>query len=317
MFKKIKRFGFVILLTPVLCSGQKTEEYYDFYWKPCEPGMARFYSTVEKTDSGWLRHDYFINSGQLQMRALYNEKDCKTQNGYSVYYHANGQLSIAGKRVNGMREGVCVQYHYNGMMADSAFYHQDKVTGTHIRWHRNGFMADSIAIINDSTSVQISWFDNGNISAAGYWAGDQRHGKWKFYHSNGVPAGEEVYNKGRVISKNYFQQDGTPQPDTAKANAVPRFKSGGDDGWRRYLENNARWPDGYELVNTNTVTVGVSFCVDEEGKIIEVEMWVPFNPVFDDIALDIIRSSPAWKPAVRNNRKVKFWFRQPLTFQQQ
>ncbi|MGQ0739732.1 MAG: energy transducer TonB [Bacteroidota bacterium] len=308
---------FLMAFSQLIVTAQKKEQYYDFFWKPSEPGLARYYSTTEKTDSGWLRHDYYISDMTLQMRALYEDADCKVQNGYCVYYHSNGNISTAGRRVHGKREGVCVQYHFNGMMADSATYSNDKPLGSRFRWHRNGYLADSIAHVNDSTDIHFGWFDNGAPESGGYMLDGKFQGKWKFYHRNGALAGEEVYDKGRVISKQYFNEDGSAQPDTAKANTETAFKNGGGDGWRRFLQKNTQWPAGYELANTNLVTVGVSFCVDEEGKLTDIEMWVPFHPVFDKEAIDIIRKSPAWKPAILHNRKMKSWFRQPITFQQE
>ncbi len=296
--------------------GQKTEVYYDFFWQPCEPSLACFYSTLEKTDSGWLRHDYYTSNRMLQMRALYEDIECKIQNGYAIYFYANGNISTAGRRIHGKREGVCVQYHSNGMIADSATYHDDIPVGTRHRWHRNGYPADSIAHLNDSIDVHIRWFDNGSPESGGYILRGKMHGKWRFYHRNGTLAGDELYQNGIVISKTYFNEDGSAQPDTTKANTEASFKSGGETGWRRYLQNKVQWPEGYELANTNMITVGVSFCIDENGKTTDIEMSIPFHPIFDATAMEIIRKSPLWKPAIRNNRKMKTWFSQPITFQQ-
>ncbi|HNR16733.1 MAG TPA: energy transducer TonB [Chitinophagaceae bacterium] len=309
--------NFILIITQciaVTLTAQTTEAYYDFFWKPCEPGLARFYSTVQKTDSGWLRHDYFITSSTLQMRALYADKECKIKNGEAVYFHANGQLQARGRFVNDKREGIYTRYHPNGMMSDSGFYQNDNSTGIRYRWHSNGYVADSITRVNDSTEVQVSWFDDGSINAAGYLLNNELNGKWKYWHRNGTAAGEEVYDKRKVISKTYYNEDGSAQPDTALANSDAVFKNGGQQGWRRYLEKNVRWPENYQLVNTTQVTVGVSFSIDENGKVGDVELYVPFHPVFDKAAEEIIRKSPDWKPAMRNNRKTKAWYRQPLTF---
>jgi hypothetical protein len=54
--------------------AQKTETFYDYNWQPCEAENARFYGTLQKTDSGWLRKDYFLPGNSLQMQALYEDK---------------------------------------------------------------------------------------------------------------------------------------------------------------------------------------------------------------------------------------------------
>lgn len=298
-------------------AAQKTEQYYDYYWKPCTAENARYFSTVEKTDSGWFRNDYFLNTGYLQMQALYEDKDNKIQNGYYSYFYANGQASSIGRRVHGKREGVCVQYHSNGMMSDSATFHADQPVGARFHWHRNGYQADSTNHVNDSMDVSIGWFDNGNVSYAGYLLYGKKTGKWKYYHRNGQLSGEEVFNSGNVVSKTFYNEDGSAQPDTSKANRDARFTKGGEKGWLSYLYKNMFWPNDYQLSATGIITVGVSFTINEEGKPEDIEMSVPFHPAFDKIAMDIIRRSPPWIPALSNNRRVKAYFNQPVSFQQE
>ncbi|MEI9809225.1 MAG: energy transducer TonB [Bacteroidota bacterium] len=309
---------FLILLFAGLyisAAAQKTESFYDYNWKPCTAENARFYSTLEKTDSGWLRHDYYLNGMSLQMRALYEDKECKIQTGQCSYYHANGYPSTLGRMVKNKQEGVCMRYYSNGMTADSAYYQNGKPVGHRFLWHRNGFLSDSIAHLNDSIDIQITWFDDGAPSAGGLLLRGKKHGTWKYYHHHGALSGTEVYNNGSLVSKEYFNEDSTPQTNMAKANTDAVFKNG-TQAWTKYLEKNLYWPHNYGITNTDMVTVGVEFVIDESGKPQDVEVVVPFNTVFDKIAVDIIRNCPAWKPAIRQNRKVKMLFRQPVTFRQ-
>jgi TonB family protein len=296
-------------------TAQTKEIYYDYNWKPCAPENARFFSTLKKTDSGWFRNDYFLAGKRLQMQALYEDADCKIQNGHCYYFHANGKAEIIGMKVHDKQEGLCLRYHSNGMIADSAFYHNGIPVGSRIRWHRNGYMSDSIYHVNDSMDVQISWFDDGSLASAGYLLHDKAHGKWKFYHHNGNLSSEEIHDNGKVISKTFYNEDGTPQVAVPKADNEPSFKND-IAGWQKYLAKNLYWPKGYEFNNGNTAVVVVEFTINEEGKVENEEVVVPLYPEFDKIALRVIHNSPGWAPAVAHNRKVKFKFRQPVTFQQ-
>lgn len=300
-----------------ISNAQKTEYYLDFNRKPCEPGNARFYGTLEKTDSGWLNQDYYVNNGKVHMRVLYADSTLKIHNGTGLWFHPNGVPRIVARWVNNRKEGLALFFHSNGMIVDSAYYHLDKRIGARHRFHPNGYMADSIYAVNDSMEIQISWFDNGSISHAGYLKDGERHGKWKFFHRNGTLAGYEQFFNGHVIKKEYFNEDGSLQPDTAKANAEASFKNGGENGWRKYLAKSLYWPRNLELTNTNSVTIGISFTINEEGKTEDVEVYVPFHPEFEKIAIRIIRNSPAWNPAISNNRRVKQYYRQPVTFAQE
>jgi TonB family protein len=309
--------AFISLILCLSASAQKTELYYDYNWRPCKPAEARFFCTLEKTDSGWFRNDYFIGSMSLQMRALYKDSACKIQNGYCTYFHANKVLAASGRILHNKAEGVYVHYHSNGMMADSAFYHNGIPSGIYLSWHRNGYLSDSISHVNDSMDVHVSWFADGVLASAGYQLNGKPHGKWQFFHHNGKLSSLEVFDKGKPLSKEYFNEDGSPATDTSNANRETVIKNGGADGWKKYLEKNLYWPRGLQFATGNMAVVVVEFTINELGKVENEEVVVPFHPEFDKIALRTIHNSPEWIPAVAHNRKVKFRFRQPVTFQQQ
>jgi len=304
------------LLLCYSATAQKTETFYDYYWKPCGAEEARYFGTVEKTDSGWLRNDYYVSTKRLQMQALYEDEACKIQNGNSIYYYANGYASATGRYVHGKREGVCISYHSNGMISDSSLFHNGLVVDKRFGWHPNGFISDSVNRINDSTCVEVGWFDDGNLAYAGYLLNDNKQeGKWKYYHHNGQLSSVELYAHGKLISAGYFDESGKPQTDTSSVNRESNFK-GGEAAWIRWLEKKLYWPAHLEFTTPGSVTVGISFVIDENGKVTDAEVSMPFHDAFDKIALNIIKSSPPWQPAVAHNRKVKAYRRQPVTFVQ-
>ena len=308
---------FSCFLISIQLAAQPKPVFYDFYWRPCKLEQARFYSITKQTDSGWLRQDYFISNQQLQMRALYEDAACKIQNGRCVYFHANGRVSLDEQMLHGKREGVCVNYYFNGMMADSAFYHDNKPVGSRVYWHRNGYMSDSVFHVNDSMDTQMSWGYNGSPSAAGYYKYGKQYGKWQYMHPNGKIAAYEVYKDGEIISQEYFNEDGSLQPDVNKANQAASFKNNGLEGWKKYMNKNLYWPHDYKLVNADSVTVGLEFTINTEGRIVDIDITIPFNDEFDMIAEKIMRTCPLWKPAIQHNRKVEERYLQAVTFIQE
>lgn len=297
---------------------QPIREYYDYNWKPCTIDLASFYSTIESTDSGYWRKDYFIASNQLQMQALFEDPACKIHKGPYYYFYSNGNLNMSGQRNGSKYEGPCVSYWSNGMIRDSSFYQSGQKKGASLSWHNNGIMHDSSIAVNDTLSIYLSWHFDGTPAIGGYYAFGKKHGIWKYFHPNGQEAAELVYDHGRSISKKYFSENGDLLPDTATAkfNHDARFRRGGDD-WLNYVYKNIYWPTGYKLENTDKVTVIVSFTVNEEGKVEDVEMEIPFYPEFDKIALEAIRKSPAWKPALLENTRIRDYYRQGITFTQE
>jgi TonB family protein len=304
-----------LLLLCYTSTAQKTEAYYDYFWKPCKAEEAGYFSTVEKTDSGWLRKDYYVTTKHLQMRGLYEDEANKIHNGYCTWYYANGYPSATGRYVHGKREGLCLSYLANGMVTDSALFHNDQVVDKRLRWHRNGFIADSINRINESTCVQIGWFDDGNLAYAGHLVNDQQEGKWKYYHHNGQLSANEMYSAGKLMAAVYFDETGKEQSDTSTIDREAGFK-GGEKDWIKYLGKKLYWPANLAFKTPGSVTVGISFTIDENGKVTDAEVSMPFHDAFDKIALNIIKNSPAWQPARSHNRKVKAYRRQPITFVQ-
>jgi len=294
---------------------QKKEAYYNFFWQSCSAENARYYSVVQKTDSGWLRDDYFLSSRSLQMHALYEDEACKIENGFCQYYHANGRPSLIERLIHGKQEGICIAYYSNGMMSDSAVFHNGRVVDKRFKWYANGYMSDSISRVNDTLEVQVGWFDDGTLSYAGYLVNEKQAGKWKYFHHNGQVSSLEVYEKGQLISAEYFDETGQAQKDTTGVNSKAKFK-GGDDAWKKYLDKHLYWPANLKFSTAATITVGVNFTVDENGKLDNVEVYLPFHPEFDNIALGTVKNSPAWTPATSHNRKVKAYLRQPISFAQ-
>ncbi len=305
-----------ILLLSLSCFAQKIEKFFDYAWRPTIANTARYYALIEKKDTVWHRKDFFIHEGKLQMEGYYQDSTCKKEEGKFSYYHANGALEAIGAYKNGKREGFWLRYHDNGMMQDSVIYEGGKVVGTRLRWHPNGFLSDSSVMNKDGSGMEVSWFDNGNPSAAGrYAAGNKMHGKWQFFHRNGKPSATEVYENGTLLSKQYFDEEGNTLSDTTSRDKAASFP-GGLKAWQKYLLKNLYFPSQWKISNADQAIVVVNAVIDEEGNVTDIALYAPLHPDFDKIALNVIRKSPKWIPSIAHNRKVKYYFRQPVVFQQ-
>jgi antitoxin component YwqK of YwqJK toxin-antitoxin module len=311
------RLTALIVMAFFSAASQTTENYYDYNWRPCESAAARFYSTITKTDSGYNRIDYFIREKSLQMTGKYNDIDCKQPNGYFRYFHSNGFEEAEGAYVDGRKQGLWLHYHPNQMMSDSGFYRSGRQLGTSLAWHANGYISDSTTLKEDGSGVQITWFENGELSSAGYYsAGMKQNGKWKYFHNNGVLSAMESYQHGRCLDKIYYDENGKAEADTTNKDRDAEFP-GGTQAWLKYLSKKAYFPSQYKITNGDKAVVVVTFAVNEAGKLSDVFVSTPFFPQFDRIAENAVAQSPPWKPAIRHNRKVKSQFRQPVSFVQE
>src|SRR5690242_10645142 len=118
----IKTCLFFIFVFIIKVDAQKVRTFYDYQWKACDASQARFVSDVVKTDSGWLRDDYFISTQKLQMQGLYEDSATKIANGYFYYYYANGIPESFGRNVHNKKQGLWLRYYNNGYIRDSTVY---------------------------------------------------------------------------------------------------------------------------------------------------------------------------------------------------
>jgi len=305
----------LIVLVSFTGYSQTIEKFYDYNWKETNNlQQARFYSVIKKTDSLWVDYDYFIFEKTVQMVGYYKDSSQKIRQGEFKWFYSNGFLQTQGRFENNKRSGLWIGYHQNGNMSDSAFYLDGKPIGVSMAWHDNGYPADSSFHYADGSGMTIQWFDNGNPSVAGLLAtGDKKNGKWKFFHKNGNLSALEIYDNGNLVSKEYFDENGTIQKDTTNRDHDLEFPGGGP-AWKKYMEKHVNWPANLTFKTSGQAVVMVRFAVDEEGNVSEVYVTLPFHPAFDKIALDAIRKSPKWIPAVSHNRKIKSYRTQPVTF---
>jgi hypothetical protein len=306
-----------LLILASSVNAQKLISYYDFNWKKTDVAHARFVSSLEHTDSGWRRQDYFVQGPTLQEDGLYEDSACTIRNGEFIYGYPDGKAEAIGRYVHNKRQGLCVSYHPNGMLRDSAVYEAGLPRGTSKSWYSDGTLMDSSVYQADGTIVDVSWFNNGNPSDAGRWTADhKRHGIWTFFHSTGKLSAKELYDHGRLLEKQYYQEDGQPQMDTLlNKDHAPTF---GKDSksWLKYLGDNLQFPPGYKITNSDLAAVVVTFTVDFDGTVKDAYISVPFYEPFNKEAIRIVTRCPKWKPAIDHNRRVSATMRQPVVFSQ-
>lgn len=142
---------------------------------------------------------------------------------------------------------------------------------------------------------QVKCYDDGKL-----------HGLQVGYDQNGDTLWTETYDHSHLVSSKSYGL-------FAKIEMESKFP-GGDAGWRRYLSENFVYPQK-AIRKKIQGTVIVQFIVDKEGKVTDVQVVKPVDPLLDAAAIQLIKSSPDWTPAVQNGRNVKSYKKQPIVFQ--
>jgi protein TonB len=91
--------------------------------------------------------------------------------------------------------------------------------------------------------------------------------------------------------------------------------AGGDMAWREFLQNNLKSnvPVKHKAP-VGAYTVVIQFVVDKEGNISDIKALTNHGYGMEKEVMRIIKKSPKWTPAYQNNRPVKAYRKQPVTF---
>src|SRR5205823_2487772 len=97
---------------------------------------------------------------------------------------------------------------------DSVVYYNGYRMGLSLSWFENGKISDSTFFNSDGSGYNKGWFENGNLSyETKYIEKRILDGQWKYYHRSGKLSEIEVYDKGKLIEKKYFDENGNPMYD--------------------------------------------------------------------------------------------------------
>lgn len=90
---------------------------------------------------------------------------------------------------------------------------------------------------------------------------------------------------------------------------------GGDAKWRDYLVKNVNSsiPE-QKFAPPGIYTAVVQFVVDKEGNISDVKPLTNHGFGIEEEVMRVIKSGPKWEPAIQNEKTVKAYRKQPVTF---
>lgn len=127
--------------------------------------------------------------------------------------------------------------------------------------------------------------------------------------SNGNPLTVKMYAVGAATAAAPVAAGPAPTETTGQpvvlnfSEELPTF-SGGDAGYRKYISQNARFPEG-ALAERASGTVYISFVVDEQGRVIDAAVSRGCGHGFDEEALRLIRLMPWWNPGRMAGKPVR------------
>ncbi|TVR74305.1 MAG: energy transducer TonB [Marinilabiliales bacterium] len=94
---------------------------------------------------------------------------------------------------------------------------------------------------------------------------------------------------------------------------MPDFQGGGQDGFRKYIAENLRYP---QIAAENGIQgrVFVQFVVNADGNVSDATVVRGVDPSLDREAVRVVMSSPRWTPGRQRGEPVRVAFTFPINF---
>jgi len=93
----------------------------------------------------------------------------------------------------------------------------------------------------------------------------------------------------------------------------PKFMGKDADFFKEWVQKNIEYPENNANVQGQVV---LSFIIDTDGKVTDVNVIKKLSPELDAEAVRVVSSSPTWTPAKQMRSNVKFEYVFPVTFLQ-
>lgn len=93
---------------------------------------------------------------------------------------------------------------------------------------------------------------------------------------------------------------------------MPSFP-GGQSAMMRYINENLRYPEEAEQSDVVGRAV-VSFIVEPDGALSDIEITRSLDPAFDRMALLVVQSMPRWVPGKQDGKPVRVRYNIPVSF---
>lgn len=161
---------------------------------------------------------------------------------------------------------------------------------------------------------RLQWYsDSGVLQETSIYADDKKT-EHHLYYPNGVKRMEAFLKDDEVLKVKGWDTNGNEIPNSIYQQQATF--PGGVKAWKKYLTKamQSGLPPAFKQGFMSGLVV-VSFTVDPAGEVTDVKLDTSSGfPELDAHALDIIRRSPKWNPAIQYNQKVRFFQKQSLTY---
>ncbi|UOQ74286.1 energy transducer TonB [Hymenobacter cellulosilyticus] len=159
--------------------------------------------------------------------------------------------------------------------------------------------------------VAQAWYPSGRLRWQLSYQRGQRHGTLRAWHPSGRLLRADTYRAGQRIGGHCYTRAG--RDTTWFAFERPAQFPGGPVALQQWLSTHIRYP-ALALRNQVEGNVWARFVVDAHGQLVDGAIVKGIGAGTDEEVLRLLRSMPAWKPAVVAGQPVAVTYTLPIEF---
>jgi protein TonB len=157
------------------------------------------------------------------------------------------------------------------------------------------------------------YFNSGKIQMKGTYLSlspEVKNGTFTWYYENGNKQTVTVYENNVQKSTQHWDQAGNIEVREAAALEKQPTFPGGIANFYRYISEHFRYPRN--LNPRPTGTIRISFVVDKDGSISDVNAIEGVDPLLDAEAVRVVEESPKWEPGIQYGKAVRVKYTVPI-----
>ncbi|AHJ96817.1 TonB family protein [Hymenobacter swuensis] len=245
---------------------------------------------------------------QPSARTYYTATGRRTATPDSAAYYTMVRKQGAG--------GTITTYQPNGRRLHQEQYSQLRAGQRHglsTEWHAaTGRRVASYPYSHGQLHGTVqTWYPNGRPRWQLAYRQGQRHGALRAWYPSGRLLRTETYRSGVLRSGHCYTRAG--RDTTWFAFERPARFVGGDKALQQWLTRNLRYPAS-DLRNQVEGNVWVRFVLDKRGQVQNPEILKGISNSTDTEVLRLLKTMPAWEPAVVAGRAVAVPYELPVEF---
>ncbi|MBS1562800.1 MAG: hypothetical protein JST39_00370, partial [Bacteroidetes bacterium] len=147
-----------------------------------------------------------------------------------------------------------------------------------------------------------AWYENGQLEAEGIASHGKPAGTWRWYRESGKPSSVETYQNGKIETLECYNEQGVLTGNTCSVLKPATFSHPTLTPEQYIIKELAK----YSLNRSDVGDVKIKFVVTRSGKLANITVYGAKESNISFFILGIMRTMPAWSPAVSHNRVIDY-----------